>query len=347
MAGVARMLARVYLALVTNRFAYGTSTLGLGCDALSVLCAALLWTYLKSVPGRVAGTLAVALLSIPAAFLVYRGYGVILTFPLIVLGIAAAIACEGGAELVSHRLHSRILGEKQDAEFSILAHLSHNLKPNLQIAKSPLVAVLEFLDERGISGEVLARRLDGSDETVGEALQKAVLSLDQIGGILEETRRLVTHQIPRGDFGELAVVPLLSHGIAPLYADRVTVEVSGDSGILLSLHRESFVEAVNNLVRNALTHAFRGGHPDPRVHFVVRETRGRVTIDYTNNGTPFPANLAAKEFLSCGGKSHESPGEGLGGAWIGKMIEAHRGSFEIVRDEHPLHFRLSFPKRGT
>jgi two-component sensor histidine kinase len=340
-------LVRGYLTLARNRFAYATSPLGVLVDALGVIGAALLWTYLKTVPGRILGTLCLALVLLPVAVFVYRGYGVILTSSLIVLGIAVAMALEGGRELLSREIHARILDQKKEAEFSILGHLNHNVKPNLQIAKSPIVAVLDFLEARGVNGEVLAKRLDGSDETVGEALQRAVLSLDQIGGILEQTRKLVTHQIPRDAFSEVAIVPLLAQEIAPLYADRLRIVVTGEDDLTLRLHRESFVEAINNLIRNALTHAFGAAHPDPRLCFAVRETRNKLTIDYTNNGRPFPANLDAKDFLSCGRKSHDSPGEGLGGAWIGKVVEAHRGSFEIVRDEHPLHFRMIFPKRGA
>ena len=346
LARLTRLLAQLYLTLVKNRFAYASSPVSLCFDAASILIAAYLWTYLKSLASRIAGTLCLGVLLLPVALYVYRGSGVILTSPLIVLGIVAAIALEGLSEQLSGRIHSRILDEKKEAEFSILGHLNHNVKPNIQIAKSPLLAVLEFLEARGVSGEVLAKRLDGSDETVGEALQKAVWSLDQIGGILENTRKLVTHQIRREDFTSVAIVDLLAREIAPLYAGRLRIVVSGDDQLTLRLHRESFAEAVNNLIRNALTHACSASTPDPELLFVVRETRSRVNIDYSNNGQPFPENLSAKDFLSCGRKSHDSPGEGLGGAWIGKVVEAHRGSFEIIRDELPLHFRITLPKRG-
>jgi len=346
LAHLGQLLGRVYLMLVMSRLGYANSPLNLVSDAACILLAACLWTYLKSAASRFAGTFCLGLILLPVALLVFRGLGIILTSPLIVFGVAAAIAIEAMTDLFTKQIHDRILDEKQEAEFSIVGHLAHNVKPNIQMAKSPLAAVLDFLEARGINGEVLARRLDGSDETVGEALQKALVSLDQIGGILESTGKLVTRQIRREDFSEVAIVELLACEIVPLYAGRLRISVAGDSQLTLRLHRESFVEAINNLVRNALTHAFTAPHADPHLCFAVRETRNRVSIDYTNNGRPFPANLSAKDFLSCGRKSHDSPGEGLGGAWIGKVVEAHRGSFEIIRDQHPLHFRITFPKRG-
>jgi nitrogen fixation/metabolism regulation signal transduction histidine kinase len=113
------------------------------------------------------------------------------------------------------------------------------------------------------------------------------------------------------------------------------------------LHRESFVEAVNNLLRNAEVHGFPEPDAGNEVRFTLRQTRKRIIIDYTNNGRPFPVNLSTRDFLSFGRKGADSPGEGLGGAWIGKVIEAHGGSLEIIRDGQPVHFRITLPKRGT
>jgi sensor histidine kinase regulating citrate/malate metabolism len=103
--------------------------------------------------------------------------------------------------------------------------------------------------------------------------------------------------------------------------------------------------AINNLIRNAEVHAFPESLQGAELNFIIRESRKKIIIDYTNNGKPFPENLAAGDFLSFGRKSMESPGEGLGGAWVGKVIEAHHGTFKIIRDENPLHFRITLPKK--
>jgi len=82
------------------------------------------------------------------------------------------------------------------------------------------------------------------------------------------------------------------------------------------------------------------------LRFVINEdvSEDEVTIDYTNNGHPLPVSMDEDEFLSFGKKSINSEGEGLGGAWIGKVVEAHDGKFEIIRDNNPVHFRFTFPK---
>jgi len=337
---------KIHFTLIRNRFYFAPSTINLISDLFVITIAAYFWTCFKTAKYRLLSNFALAILLIPVSLFVYNRYGVILTSFLIVCGIIIGVAIEALVDHMSRLYHLRILEEKQEAEFSILRHLNHNVKPNLQIVKSPLNAVIDFLEENGLSGKVLAKRLDGSDETVGEALQKSITGLNRINDILDHTRKLVTQQIAREEFQEQRIIGLFEEEIKPLHSGKIRINVSGNDQLTVVLHKESFIEAINNLVRNAEVHAFPESLQDAELNFVIRENRKNIIIDYTNNGRPFPANLDAGGFLSFGRKSDESPGEGLGGAWIGKVIEAHHGIFEIIRDENPLHFRITLPKRG-
>ncbi|HTP64333.1 MAG TPA: ATP-binding protein [Geobacteraceae bacterium] len=339
------VLLKVHFTLIRNRFYYAPSTINFASDIITIVIAAYFWTYLAKTGYKLAGNSVLAIILIPVSFFIYRKYGVILTSFLIVCGVIINIVVEAALDHMSKLFHLKILEEKQEAEFSILRHLNHNVKPNIQIAKSPLNAVADFLEEHGLLGKVLARRLDGSEETIGEALQKTVMSLDQISDILDSTRKLVTQQIAAEEFRQCGLVDIFTKEIVPLYSGKFRINIDGDPRLTVRLHRESFIEAINNLVRNAEVHAFPGSMEGAELNFVIRERRKRVIIDYTNNGRPFPANLTERDFLSFGKKSSESPGEGLGGAWIGKVIEAHHGTFEIIRDENPVHFRFALPKK--
>jgi len=346
LAYIITFLLKIHFTLIRNRFYFAPSTINLISDLFVITIAAYFWTCFKTAKYRLLSNFALAILLIPVSLFVYNRYGVILTSFLIVCGIIIGVAIEALVDHMSRLYHLRILEEKQEAEFSILRHLNHSVKPNLQIVKSPLNAVIDFLEENGLSGKVLAKRLDGSDETVGEALQKSITGLNRINDILDHTRKLVTQQIAREEFHEQRIIGLFEEEIIPLHSGKIRINVSGDDQLTVVLHKESFIEAINNLVRNAEVHAFPESLQSAELNFVIRENRKNIIIDYTNNGRPFPENLDAGGFLSFGRKSDESPGEGLGGAWIGKVIEAHHGIFEIIRDDNPLHFRITLPKRG-
>ncbi len=345
LANIIIFLLRIHFTLIRNRFYYAPSTINLISDLIIIIIAAYLWTCFKTSKFRLLSNILLAILLIPVSLFIYNRYSVILTSFLIVCGIIIVIAIEAVVDHMSRLFHLKILEEKQEAEFSILRHLNHNVKPNIQIVKSPLNAVIDFLEENRMSGKVLAKRLDGSEETVGEALQKAVTGLNQISDILDHTRKLVTQQIVKEDYREYRIFGIFEEEVIPLYSGKMKINLSGDEQLTVSLHKESFVEAINNLIRNAEVHAFPESLQGAELNFVIREMRKKIIIDYTNNGKPFPENLDAGDFLSFGRKSKESPGEGLGGAWVGKVIEAHHGTFEIIRDENPLHFRITMPKK--
>ncbi len=318
---------------------------GFALDVLTVALATGLWTLLRTPSARILANLLFLVALVPLTIALLERYGVFINGTPIVAGVIVAIILDATADLVKKALRRRIRQGRREAEYSIIRHLAHNVKPGLQIARSPLVSIRRFLGERGLLGAELSRRLDGTVETVGEALDNALTSLGQINDIIDGTRLLVTREIPREEFREVDLRELLEQEVLPLHAGSFRTVIEGGAA-WVRLHRESVVELFNNLLRNAGVHGFPRYDPDSLVTFRLRQTRTLVVIDYTNNGRPFPANLSAADFLTFGRKSTDSRGEGLGGAWIGKVIEAHGGDFQIIRDSHPVHFRIRLPRRG-
>lgn len=235
--------------------------------------------------------------------------------------------------------------KKQDAEFSIVSHLTHSIRPKLHIVKSPISSLIDFLTDKNLIAEILSIKLDGSKESVGEALGQAMQAIDQISDVLTSTRKLVTSEISRNDFRDINISSVFENEIIPLFLSKrfhIVFHCKGDC--IISLHKESFVEAINNLIVNAEVHAFKEEIKNPEVRFDIHGKEGEVTIDYTNNGLDFPDDMTAEQFLAFREKSTGSPGEGLGGAWIGKFVDAHMGTFTIIRDKHSLHFRITIPR---
>jgi nitrogen-specific signal transduction histidine kinase len=318
---------------------------GIIIDTCVVVTATLIWTAFRGFAARVLTNTLLFLLLIPVSLYLFNRYAVVISAAPIVLGIIMAIAIDAAVELKKQRFRRKLAEEKQEAEFSVIRHLAHNVRPNLQITRSPLASIRDFLEREGLLDTELSRRLDGSAETIGEALDKAIAGISRISAVIDSTRRLVTREIPREEFVETNVKELLEREIFPLHAGRFALVATG-TPCRVRLHRNSFVEAVNNLIRNAEVHGFPEAAPADELRFSLKETRNSLVIDYTNNGLSFPSNLTTREFLTFGVKSTDSPGEGLGGAWIGKVIDAHGGSFEIIRDDNPVHFRITLPKGG-
>lgn len=341
------LLLNIHFSKMLVKASFTPSPASLLLDFCVLLICAYFWSYLQRPLKRVGATAALGVFLIPVTWHLFSTYDILSISVLLVFGVTFCMTLEAAREFLLNRVNRKLTEEKYDAEYNILRHLNHNVKPNIQMAKSPVTAVISYLDSKNLLNEPLAKRLDGSEETVGEALSNAMISLEHINNILEAARELVIQEIRCEDFEETDLCRLLQQEIVPLYASKLTITVDCARAITVRLHRQSFIEAMNNLIRNAETHGFQGDCSTAELMFRIAEKRKSVIIDYTNNGRRFPENLTEKDFLAFGHKSGDSPGEGLGGAWIGKVIAAHNGSFEIIRDEHPLHFRITLPKGGT
>jgi hypothetical protein len=91
---------------------------------------------------------------------------------------------------------------------------------------------------------------------------------------------------------------------------------------------------IDNLLDNAKKHGFKNIEI-PEVLFVVTtekniEGSGLVVVNYYNNGSPFPKDFDIKRFLSDRETNDRTAGDGFGGFLIGKIIERHNGTIELV-----------------
>jgi len=253
----------------------------------------------------------------------------------------------------TERKHSlKIEAEKQGAEFQVISHLAHNIKPKLSSAQSVLSHLQDFIHSSNLGGAPLQRQYyEGqSAETVLDALQKAKGALSQVDDEIMNIRNLITEEINEDDFQKVNIAKLFREEIVPFFNKenvKFHLEIETESKCHAVLHKHSFIESMNNLIRNALVHGFTNQSFLHTIKFVIRKRKGGLIVDYLNNGAPLPKEMNQNNLLSYGVKSVESPGGGLGMAYVGKMIKAHRGTFEILDDpDYNVHFRINLPKGG-
>ena len=201
-------------------------------------------------------------------------------------------------EALKERL--KVFDKKQEAEFDIVRHLAHNIKPKIHMIKSPIVHVKNYLEEKQLLGEVLSIRLNGTKETLGDALNIAVKSSEQIHSILESARDLVTREIRKEDFQDVDIYKLFESDIKPLVANKpyklIAKKVDNELDGSIQLHKASFIEAIDNIIRNAEVHAFAKSPKNAKLEFDIDGNDENIIIDYKNNGLPFPENMNEKEF---------------------------------------------------
>jgi sensor histidine kinase regulating citrate/malate metabolism len=193
---------------------------------------------------------------------------------------------------------------------------------------------------------------DEQDEiTMGDAIHKAELLLKQMSNLIKSTRALITETINLNDFETLNIEELFKKEIIPQNQTKnfsIKLISNLHQPENMTLHKISFIESMNNLIRNAKSHSNPKVQSKGEITFVLKERENNIVIDCTNNGLPIPRELNKTKFIAYGKKGKHSKGHGLGGAYIWKMITAHRGDLEIIHNSSfNAHFRIILPRGNT
>lgn len=263
-----------------------------------------------------------------------------------------ALLIEANAKLVSLRAILNIEEKKQEAEFQVVRHIAHNLSPRLSSVGSVLKHLNDFLLSKNLLQEPIQEQFyDGQQmEFVGDAIAKARLDVIQMNNLIKDTRKVITEEITREDFNNVNILDFFETIKAKYINESFTLLIECDNSINFELHETSFAEMIDNFIRNAEIHGFNAQTTlSPLIVISCQIENKLINIDIKNNGLPLPPELTADKFISFGEKRTNSPGEGLGGAYINKVIRAHEGDLQIITSDRnfPVCFRICLPLRSA
>lgn len=244
----------------------------------------------------------------------------------------------------------------KNAEFQVVRHIAHDLSPKLSTVDSVLKHLVHFIESHELLQEPLQEQFYEGQvlEPVGEAIANARRDILQMHKLIKETRKVVTEEISLEEFNSVNLRDFLE-ATKKKYTNRnITLDIDCDQDIQYELHETSFAEMIDNFVRNAEIHGFVNGSNRTECKIVIKVTKGEnnsnLIVEIKNNGKQLPDELTLDKFISFGTKGKNSPGDGLGGAYIYKVIRAHRGSLEIIRNdkdkESPVNFKITLPNLG-
>jgi len=237
------------------------------------------------------------------------------------------------------------------AEYQVVRHIAHDLSPKLSTVDSVLKHLTSFIASHELLQEPLQPQFyEGQTlEPVGEAIDKARSDISQMHKLIKDTRKVITEEIPLEEFSSVNLRDFLEATKKKYANGTITLEIDCDQDIQYEMHETSFAEMIDNFVRNAEVHGFEKGcnRAEYKIAIVVtkRKNDPNLIVEIKNNGNPLPDELTVGKFIDFGSKGKSSSGDGLGGAWIYKVIRAHRGNLEIIRNdkEYPVNFKITLP----
>ena len=248
---------------------------------------------------------------------------------------------EGGDELarLGETLNAMLarLEESIERERRFVADASHELR-------TPLANLKAELD--------LALRRSRSPEQLEEALRSASAETDRLSRLAEDL--LVLARADRGRLPvrreRVAVGELVRRAVEPFRvraADQgVDLEVDVPADLIADLDDLRVVQALGNLVDNALRATPRGG----RVLVEAAREDGGLRLEVRDTGSGFPPGFLPSAFEAFARpddpRARPDGGAGLGLAIVRAVAEAHAGSAEVSNSSDGATVALVIPAEG-
>lgn len=118
---------------------------------------------------------------------------------------------------------------------------------------------------------------------------------------------------------------------------------------LVMANMELLKNLFDNLVDNAVKHAFTDGTKNKIEIWVSREIRPEkteFTVLFSNNGKTLPENFSFEIFITKGLISGSNGGDGFGGWYINEIMDKMEGSFDVI-DERVGDFGIALKELST
>ncbi len=222
------------------------------------------------------------------------------------------------SQLREQALRVRLLEEVDRHRRTLFGAVSHDLRTPLATIKASASALLDpslplTEEDRAELASLVENQSDRLERVVSNLLD---LSRIQAGALVLDTETL-------------AVAELFASAIEALGpAGRIVRSDPGRSGLSLTADRTLLIEALVNVLENAMRYSPAGS----RVELAATEREGAgVRLSVTDEGPGFPAEAAARVF-EVPFRSESAGGTGLGLYIARSFVEANGGSISVDQD---------------
>ena len=259
----------------------------------------------------------------------------------------------------------------EDRGFEILTNFKHDFMGDLDNLSSGFKLLKGFLQDKADTKEHVSMQesiVPGMIEErwiIKNWLEKFGQSIDSAVNKLDDEVENMKFDMEPFEPVELEVEKLISelvevHKSATDCTFIVEKSIGVDEEIFVMIDVRMMTSLVDNLVRNAIKHGFKGSDRINQIIFRIglKTVRNEefVTIDYMNNGRPFASGFTFEDFVQRGRKAGDSRGSGIGGDRINRIVQKHGGIFREYKYEeedldvldagkkvYPIHFEILLP----
>ena len=240
------------------------------------------------------------------------------------------------ARISSERLDERLPAPVGHDEISRLAKTFNHMLERMQASVEQLRAVTDAVAHdlkspvtsiRGtLESALSADNSDGWRDSVGQAIE----GLDRVSSLLNTTLDVAEAKAGALPMKRVAVdLPAVVTQILQLYTPAMAdkhheMKSELENGVVVHADLGLISRTLSNLLENELVHL----PPGCRVEIRLRARQGYAELAIEDNGPGFPPEIAGRPFERFV-KGKQSPGHGLGLAFVEAVAQAHGGSVKI------------------
>lgn len=256
---------------------------------------------------------------------------------------------------------SEHLQETRKIEHDIIATVSHNLNQKLGAIVNDVEAIKRFIEYKQTQNslfqlqEPVAPLFEGETPDKVDSVEKVLNRLTN--NLLDATKTLKTTenilQKEKVDTKPTEMYAFLMEIKNDFQCEMFSIEVEKliEREYWVNLDNNAFGDVIKNLVNNAQKHGFS----KDKYHHILFELAEEsdmegnlcVKISYKNDGKPFPKGFTFEEFKRLTGRAGKNKGTGMGGYFINKVIQLHKGQFFSIKNEYGspynIHFEILIP----
>jgi signal transduction histidine kinase/SAM-dependent methyltransferase len=268
-------------------------------------------------------------------------------------------------EKVNQRL--KLIGfEERDIrkESDVVSTLVHELRPKLvaihslanklsRIIKThQILNLTEFdsLDQDSFDPDLVDVVQPLENLNISEVSERLITDTEELNETLSVVQKVMNFSLKQEDFALVDVFGLIRD-----YFVRKAAEIGGAFGydvkgthVIANINPRSFEQVLDQLLANAVRHAFQSTGSSNHIIFNIREDKDRqlAIIEYSNNGTPF--RLTEQDFIGFFHKSKGSVGSGIGGNFIYRVVKAHGGDLRVREGvKRGFYITIELPLKGV
>ncbi len=234
-------------------------------------------------------------------------------------------------------------------EYDVIATIAHNLNQKLGSIRDAYEGLLSFLkrierEGKPINFEALLRPLRIGEsvenmDTFGKLTERISNNLLDAFQTLKTTEEIL--QKNTLDLQEVNFFEFLENEKNKYKNENFAIEIHTKlKSLAIFIDSNAIKDVLRNLILNAKKHGFV--ESDVKYIFVFELTKistedgEYLRLICKNNGKPFPKGFTFAEYTRLGGRSGKNKGTGIGGFFIKKVIDLHKGKFSAITVENLL-----------